>query len=262
MSFQHLRAEHKGQFYKKLEKEFDKTLRTFVSGIMHDFTSPLSGILGRSEFLEDHVANIVELIEKKYDSIDSDILEGYKKIIYDIGLITKEGNRLHEMFSNVAGKLHALSDTQWQEINLSELIEAEAVFLQFHPAFKHDIKQKLILNREIPKVSGIKAEYSLAFSTLIRHALNSVQHSKIKEVIISTRHDDSYVWVKIKNSGTPFTQIPRAGVSEDLSFAYCPDLTEGLFNAVSLLKKYGALFQISNTSGFNVMSIQIPWSEG
>ncbi len=261
MSFQHGRAEHKGQFYKELEKEFDKTLRALVTGIIHDFANPLSGILGRSEFLEKRVVDIVERIEDKYDSIDSDTLEGYKKIIYDVELLVKAGDLLQEMFTNVTDKLNALNDTKWQEINLSELIAAETAFLQFYPAFKRNIKQKLVLDKQIPVVTGIKTEYSLAFSALIRHALNAVQHCKIKELIISTGHDDSHVWVKIKDSGTSFTQIPITGISENFNFENYPDEAKGLFNAVSLLEKYGALFQISNASGFNVVSIRIPWSE-
>lgn len=260
MSFHCSRAEHKGQFFEELEKEFDKTLRTLVTGIIHDFANSLSGILGRSEFLEEDVVNIIENVENKHSSVECDMLEGYKKIIYDIGLITKQGNKLRKMFSTVAGKFHALSDMKWQEINLSELIEAEAAFLQFYPTVKCDIKQKLILNRKIPPVTGIKNEYSLAFSALIRHALNSVQGSKIQEVIISTWHDDSYVWVKIKYTGTPGAQIPTMETSED-SIPNCPDEAKGLFNAVQLLKEYGVLFQISYASGFNVMSIQIPWSK-
>ncbi|MCK4467724.1 MAG: HAMP domain-containing histidine kinase [Desulfobacterales bacterium] len=253
-------------FFKELEREFESTFRELIPGILHNFASPLNGILGRSELLEGR-AERLKLIINNNDNIDAEILEGCKKIIYDAGLIAKEANRFFSLFNDVTGKFQMLSDTALRRINLSELVKAEMKFLQFYPDFNHNINKKLTLGREIPEISGVKADYSISLSTIIRHSVSSIKNSELKELIVSTGHDDSHVYVKIEDTGAPIPEIQIKELIENWNSACYPltDLDEDkrLLCALFLLKKYGALFHIAYESGFNVISIRIPYrSEG
>ena len=231
-------------------KEFELTFGELILGILHDFANPLSGILGRSVLLEGRAKKTFELIANNGCKIDPEILEGCKKIVHDAGLVAEEADRLFGLFNDVAEKFRALSDTTLQRINLSELIEAEMAFLQFYPDFKHNIKKELTLDRKIPEVSGTKADYSISLSAIIRHSMNSMKDSELKELVISTGYDDSHVCIKIKDTGEP--------VAGGSSFTD-PGGEGELSHALSLLKKYGAFFQMAHESGFNVISIRIPY---
>lgn len=117
------------------------------------------------------------------------------------------------------------------------------------------------MDREIPEVLGTKADYSISLSAIIRHSMNSMKDSEVKELVVSTGHDDSHVCVKIEDTGEPVAG--RKEILENLSsagcFVYDPDGEKGLFYALSLLKKYGALFHIAHESGFNAILIRIPY---
>lgn len=250
------------KFFKELEKEFESTFgNELIPGILHNFANPLNGILGRSELLEGRARKNLEFIISNVNKVDNEILESCKKISDDAGLITKETNRFFGLFNDVAGKFQRLRDTDSQRINLSELIEAEMAFLEFYPDFKDTIKKSLILDRKIPEVLGIKADYSISLSAIIRHSLNSMKDSEVKEFAIYTDHDDSYVCVKIEDTGAPI-----AGRKETLEILNStghllndPGGDKGLFYALAILKKYGAVFQIIRESGLNVISIRIPF---
>jgi len=253
-------GEQREFLFKELQKEFESTFGELIFGILHNFASPLNGILGRSEFLERRAKKHLELVKKNVNKIDDLILKSFETISCDVDLIAKEADRFFNLFNDVAGKFQRLSDTDSQCLNLSELIETELAFFQFYPDFKSKIKKSLILDRKIPEISGIKAEYSICLSAIIRHSLNSMKDSKLKELVITTDHDDSVVRLNIEDTGVPIAG--RKEILEKLSSTgqVLHDLDEekGLFNALSLLKKYGALFQIERQSGKNVICISIP----
>jgi signal transduction histidine kinase len=253
------------EIFKELKREFESTfIRELIPGILHNFASPLNGILGRSELLQGK-AERLKLIINNNDKIDAEILEGCKKIIYDAGLIAKEANRFFSLFNDVTGKFQMLSDTALRRINLSELVETEMKFLQFYPDFNHNINKKLTLDREIPEISGVKADYSIFLSAIIRHSVNSMKDSELRELVVSTGHDDSHVYVKIEDTGAPIPEIQIKEIVENWSSASYPlyDLNEDkkLLYALFLLRKYDALFHIAYESGFNVISIRIPYRD-
>jgi len=247
--------------FKEPGDKFELTFGELIPGILHNFANPLSGFLGRSELLEKRARENLELIINNANKIDDKVLEGCKKISDDAGLIAKEANSLFDLFNDVAGKFQRLCDTDLQKINLSELIEAEIAFFQFYPDFKYNIKKSLILDRKIPEVSGIKADYSISLSAIIRHSLNSMKDSEVKEFAISTDHDDSYVCVKIKDTGAPIVGRKERlkNLNSTGSFHHDLDGEKELFYALSLLEKNGAFFQIVYESGLNVISIKIPY---
>jgi signal transduction histidine kinase len=253
-----------GEIFKELKKKFELTLGGLISGILHNFANSVNGILGRSELLQGR-AERLKLIINNNNNIDAEILEGCKKIIYDAGLIAKEADGFFSLFNDVTRKFQSLSDTALRRINLSELVEAEMAFLQFYPDFKHNIKKKLVLDREIPEISGVKADYSIFMSEIIRHSVNSMKDSELKELVVSTGHDDSHVYVKIEDTGAPIPEIQIKELIENWSSADYPlhDLNEDkrLLYALFLLRKYDALFQIVYESGFNVISIKIPYRD-
>lgn len=263
MVLQRREAGDSEEFFEGLEKEFESTFGELMPGIIHDFASPLNGILGRSELLGRRVEKTLERIAGNGNKAGSDILEDCKKIHDDAGLLTKEADRLFDLFNSVAGKFRTLKDTAVQGINLSELVEAELAFLWFYPDTKHNIRKKLVLDREVPEVTGIKADYSIALSAIIRRAINSMKESESKELVVTTGYDDSHVYIKIEDTGTPMTEAQREEVLGQWNAATHPfhDLNgqRGFFYALSLLKKHEALLQIAHEAGLNITSIRIPY---
>ena len=263
MELQSREAVGGGVFFKGLEQEFESTFGDLIPGIIHDFASPLNGILGRSELLGRRAGKTLERAMGNGGGADGDFLEDCKKIHGDAGLLAKEADRLFDLFNSVAEKFRMLKDRSVHEINLSDLVEAEAQFQWFYPGIKYDIKKKLVLDRDIPFVTGVKADYSIALAAIIRRAIHAMKDSEEKNLIITTGHDDSHVYVRIADTGTPITETHMQDMPEERDQAADPcgdlDAQKGFFWALALLKQYGALLQISRESGITGVSIRIPY---
>ncbi len=154
MELQSREAVGGGVFFKGLEQEFESTFGDLIPGIIHDFASPLNGILGRSELLGRRAGKTLERAMGNGSRADGDFLEDCKKIHGDAGLLAKEADRLFDLFNSVAEKFRMLKDRSVQEINLSDLVESEAQFQWFYPGIKYDIKKELILDRDILARNG------------------------------------------------------------------------------------------------------------
>ena len=251
------------EIFQEMINEFEITfVQELVPGILHNFANPLNGIMGRSRLLQRRVEKSFENINYE-GNIDDEILGERKKIVHDIDLIINESDRLFNLFNDVTGKLQRLRDIAVRKINLSELIETEMAFFNFYLDFRHNIHKELKLDRQIPEVTGSTADYSIALSAIIRHAANSMKDSQLKKLIISTYCDATHVCVKIENTGINADvdqekELPENRNAVNGSFLERNENNE-LFNALSLLKKYDALFQLEDGVEFNTISVRIPY---
>jgi signal transduction histidine kinase len=160
------------------------------------------------------------------------------------------------------GKFCAIGDRTVQKVNLSELIELEMRFFDFYLDFKHSVKKTLQLDPELPEVRGAPADYSLAFSTLIRYATVAMKESASKELYISTQFENGQVCVNIRNRGVPISDdLKRLLLDEVQGDAPLLEATgEGaLICSFSLLRKWGAGFDIRSENGLNTISVLMPY---
>jgi sensor histidine kinase regulating citrate/malate metabolism len=95
----------------------------------------------------------------------------------------------------------------------------------------------------------------MALAAIIRRAVNAMKESEEKKLIITTGHDDSHVYVRIEDTGTPIREPDRQNMHEEGD----PNAQKGFFWALALLKQYGALLQISRESGMTAVSIRMPY---
>ncbi len=239
-----------------LEKEFESTFGELIPGIIHDFASPLNGIMGRCELMERRVKRALERIAAGEHTAGADLLEDCQKIYADAALLSKEANRLFDLFNKVSDKFRTMRDITALGINLSELVEAEVRFLRFYPEIKHTIDYTLHLDPEVPEITGIRADYSMALSTIIRHAIDSMRDSELKKLIITTGYDDSYVFIRVEDTGVPGDAIREDGSGGRSS--ECPGESQGLTAAVSLLEQYGVLFEQTYEAGMHMTSVRVP----
>lgn len=246
-----------GELFEGLKNEFESTFGELIPGIIHDLASPLNGIMGRCELLERRAHRTLERIAAGAHTAGNDLMEDCQKIHADANLLTREADRLFDLFNKVSEKFRTLKDTAVQEINLSDLVETEVRFLRFYPEIKHTVEHTLHLDREVPEVRGIRADYSMALSAIIRHAIDSMMESESRKLVITTGYDDSHVFIRVEDTGAPREAI-REGELPPLP-AHTINGNRGLFCAVSLLKKHDVLFGVAHESGVNITSLRVPY---
>ena len=247
--------------YNVLKREFQDTfIEELVPGIVHNFANPLNGIMGRSKLLQ---RKLTEIMKRTDVGKDASYAEYNQKLVHDVESIAREADRLSDLLQNVTGKFCTISDQNTQKINLSYLIEVEMKFFDFYLDVKHNIKKAVKLDKEIPEVKGSSADYSMALAALIRYSMNMTRESTSKELYISTQFENDNVCIKIKNNGSPLPEDQKklllAESLKDISSSE-KHADISLLCAFSLLKKWGARFEIQNESGFNTITILIPIS--
>lgn len=243
--------------YKKLKKEFEATfIDELIPGILHNFANPLNGIIGRSKLLQRKLEKSIKKINNSPE-IDSGITEDHKKLIDDVDLITGETDRFLNMFQVVAEKFYVISNTSMQRINLSDLIAAEMRFSEFYLDFKHQVKKTVNLDSELPEITGVPADYSICLSTFIRHSMDAMKDSPVKEFLISASCDDGSVCVKIQDTGAIISEDEKKSLLEGQQVP--EDADSDLFYAFLLLKKYDVRFQVYREAGMNVLSMEAPY---
>lgn len=243
-----------------LERAFQDTFtEELVPGIVHNFANPLNGIMGRSRLLQRKLSDIMKKADAEEDTSNR---ENNKKLVRDVDSIAREADRLSALLQTVMGKFCAVGDRAVQKINLSELIDLEMRFFDFYLDFKHSIKKTLQLDRELPEVRGTPADYSLAFSTLIRYATVAMKESATKELNVSTQFENGKVCVKIQNQGVPISDnLTRLLPGDAQEAAASPQEIgeDAVLCAFSLLRKWGADVEITSEGSLNTISILMPF---
>jgi signal transduction histidine kinase len=249
-----------GDSYRFLEREFEGTLiEELIPGILHNFANPLNGIIGRTRLLQRRLEETIRKTREAFPAAERNLADDHGKLLKDIELIIHESDRLFDLFKHVSGKFYTIGDRTVQPINLSELMENEIRFFDFYLDFKHSVKKVIELDGELPEVYGSPADYSLFISTWVRHAMEGMRESPVKEFFVATSRRNGLVILKFQDTGLPVSTavkaaILHAGPGQDLK-------EEGdlrLLLAVSLLRKYDVRFDIAREAETNIVTIEIP----
>ncbi len=254
MKYQHMRS--------VLEKKFQSAfIEELIPGIIHNFANPLNGIMGRSKLLQ---RKLTEIIKKLDAGNNASNLEDNKKLVNDVESISREADRLSDMLQYVTGKICTISDDTIQKFSVSDLIEREMKFFDFYLEFKHSIKKAVYLERDLPMIEGIPADYSLALSALMRHSMEASKESVLKEFSISTHYENGQICIKIQDRGMPISDDQKKQLFED-SQAVTSFLDRQqdwvVWCAFELLRRWGVRFEINSDSHLNTIAVFIPAHE-
>jgi hypothetical protein len=228
------------KLYRFLEDEFVATfLGELIPGIFHNYANPLNGIMGRASLLQKRLLDFVKKIENRYPDVEKEMGGDYRKLVSDIQAINHESEKFYEMFRASAGKFYAIGNQGVETLNLSKLIEAELGFAEFYLEFKHNVRKDVTLDAEMPDVSGITSYYSMALWMLLRVAMSRLRPQEEGALSVATGHDENCVFVRISPLDRQLMSEWDGDGPEPLRLSEGADEREGLYRALSLLKKSG-----------------------
>jgi len=239
--------------YRLLEREFEGTfIEELIPGILHNFANPLNGIIGRTRLLQRRLEEAIRKTREACPEAERALGEDHAKLLKDIELITRESDRLFDLFKHVSGKFYAIGDRNLQQVNLSELVENEIRFFDFYLDFKHNVKKIMDLDGDLHDVA-------MFVSTWVRYAMEAMSDSPVKEFFASTSRRNGRVVLKFQDTGRPMPPelkeaILKGRPGQDIK----DERASRLLLAVSLLRKYDVEFAIGHEAGINIFSLEIP----
>ena len=244
--------EERNKLIKKLE-EHNQTLEQRVT----ERTNQLLAITNEAE-IGKHTSQIVHNINNALNSffgsldLSEMVLSEEKPDISKLnkyhGHLKKSANSLSKILAEILVRSRGKDILQPQEINVNRLIEEEALFWEMMPEFKYKITRNIQLDESIPPILGNPIQIKQILDNVIKNAIDAMEKSNEKQLMIETGIKDKFIFIKISDSGE--------GISEsDLSRVFVPGFTTkplgkgtglGLASVKTMVESYSGKIDIQS----------------
>ena len=232
-----------------LDRYRNSTLGSLVKGIIHNLNGSLQVLSVQLELLQGTLLKEGDKISPSLNVKTGQCLEQLDKMRALVETLMEKG---------------AHDDQEGpQPIYLNELLEEELALQHHNLFFKHHIQLVRSFSRPLPPLKGYYLDFSQGLSNLIQNAVEAMEQTPTKELVVATFVRDDQVQVMIRDTG--------CGISEEIK----PDLFKpfctskggkhhglGLFISRELLTPYGASFSYFSRAGETTFSVRFPIAPG
>jgi signal transduction histidine kinase len=186
-----------------------------------------------------------------------------------LNIINEQAGKISKYLSLLGEKWQTETNYDKTIINLKNLIEREAEYLNFNLYYKHQVEKNFVLEM-VPSIHGVYRHFSQVFHHLMQNALHSVYESPKKCIEVSLQKIAHEIVLRIKDSGAGLHQEDFAKIFT-LGYTTKPKPWEveepeipsglglGLFIVNEILKSYQAKINIeSKVNAGTTVTVEIP----
>ncbi len=236
--------EHNKLLEKRVEKRTSQLLAIqskaeigkYASQIVHNLKNPLQAIYGALA-LADFV-----FLDKTPDLKE---LNEYFKVI------NSSAKNLEEIIAGIL--IHVRSDrlNSSQQIDLNKILQEELNFFNLDIVYKSEIEKEVILSDPLPCILGNPIHIKQVIDNLIKNAIDAMQYSPRKKLLIKTGFEDSNVFLEVTDTGEGIAQ-------EDFDRIFSPDFTTkpvgkgtglGLASVKTMVEGYSGEIKVESKQG-------------
>ena len=228
-----------------VKKERQALVGQMVQGFIHNLQGPMTAVYGGTELASRAAGKLLE--NQGNPNISKKLVE---QIIRQLDYSLDAADKVELLIHNLLAKGRDDAEDAKQELNLNDLIVKELEFLDADMELKHEVKKNLNLDPSLPCLFGIYSDFSQVIYNMIKNASDAMKNSSKKELAISTRHDNTNIYIEFQDTGAGilsadlerifdpfFTTKPKRGAEKKGE----PTGTGlGLFTCTQLMKSYGA----------------------
>lgn len=246
--------EHNNLLEKRVEKRTRQLLAIqskaeigkYASQIIHNLKNPLqaiSGALGLAQLV---------ISDKTVE------LEKLKKYLDIIGTSAKS---LEEIIAGILIHVRDDSINSSQQIDINKILQKQLNFFNFDIVYKTEIEKEIVLADNLPCIMGDPSHVKQIIDNLITNAIDAMQHSPKKKLLIKTWLENSNVAIMITDNGEGIAQ-------EDLGKIFSPDFTTkpvgkgtglGLASVKTMVEGYSGEIQIESEKGQGTtLTVKLP----
>ena len=177
---------------KKMEIELERTKADFMAMLIHDMRSPIGGISSILELLEEPLLR-GEPVQEVHRELLTSAEEATKRLLHLI-------NDMLDLSKFEAGKMNLSRE----QVHIGKL--ADRILKQMHPQFKQkEIHIKLVLEDNLPPISGDSNKISQVFANILSNALKFTSSNGTVQIVIGKMQKNTSagesVWTAISNTG-------------------------------------------------------------
>jgi CheY-like chemotaxis protein/anti-sigma regulatory factor (Ser/Thr protein kinase) len=216
-----------------------------ATGITHNLNGPLTGMMGQ-----------LELLRMKNPELEKDL-----DIVLDLT------RKLRDQIAELQTKFENETLRQEQIIDINRLVQDELNYLKTDLFYKHYISRGLELDKSLPKIKGVYADFALSVEQVLINAIDAQRQKKDGRIEVKTSVEDGNICIRIDDDGPGFSDDALTNAFEP----FWPEIRIddegrvrtglGLYLAKRWLKPYGSEIRIENrSSGGGRVTIIIPQS--
>ena len=236
--------DHNFELEKQVEQRTRELCKTYnaaeigkhASQIVHNLNNPLNGVSGALELIE------VFMEESPWDM---------PRIKQYLVLAKSQIKDMGQIISSILAHIQHHEIDFKESIDLNELIKAEIKLYEINPVFKYQIKKKLLLDESLPTIEGNRIHIKQVLDNLIKNAIDAMEHSVNKNLILETAYNGQSIIIRIKDSG--------CGISkEEIGRIFLPGFTTkplgkgtglGLASAKTMVEGYQGSLNVDSLKG-------------
>ncbi len=175
----------------------------YASQIVHNMNNPLQAILG--------ALHLVTSLKPNRET-DLNKFQEYLRII-------KSGaSDLKEIISGILLHARDKSHCQTEQIDINEIINGELDFFMLNPIYKNQIDKVIELADSLPHFMGNSIQIKQIIDNLIKNAIDAMEHSPEKRLMVKTQFENHALVIKISDTGEGISE-------EDLPRIFSPNFT-------------------------------------
>ena len=174
------------------------------------------------------------------------------KCIRDADVIVANAMKISGIIRNMMNKRLQEAEITPQMLNLTALLKEELQFLEADMAFKHEITKTYHLDESVPLIKGVYYHFSQCLTHIINTIMKSFEGSDVKELTVSSKHNDDTICIEIHDTGLAHGENGREGKAQASNGIW-------LKNVKELLRPYRAELEISSKPHDNLYTISIPY---
>jgi len=150
-------------------------LGSLLPGIIHNFATPLSGVLGATQLLEKRASTIEELVQEHdvlTEAERDELLRQFERNRTNVDILARNAKHLADLLQVLVQRINRGSGATRDTYSLNDLLQNELRFLEAHLGFKHKVKKQITLASGLTTVRLVYGHVAAALEEFVVGTLN------------------------------------------------------------------------------------------
>jgi hypothetical protein len=182
-------------------------LGSLLPGIIHNLSTPLSGVLGATQLLEMRTSSTEELVNHSADldnALREELNKNFERNRINIDIITRNAKYLSDIIHILVQRINRGTSDRKDSFPLNDLVRNEIRFLEADLVFKHKVKKNISLGPDAAVKQYVYGHVATMIDEFITYAIESNDFSvALMEMDFETCLDGTHMVVKITARITP-----------------------------------------------------------
>jgi len=208
----------------------------YASQIVHNLNNPLHAVSCALELVASYVSN---------GNLNKEKLEK------GLNLARSSADDLNKIIAGILSHSRETHQFALAPLELNELIEKEIKFFEMIPEFKYKVQKKLLLDPSIPRILGNPIQIKQILDNLLKNALDAMEDSAEKHLVIETTTGIDQTVIRISDSGhgIPQEYVDRIFRSDFTTKPLGKGTGIGLASVKSMVEAYSGTIEVFSEVG-------------